>query len=38
MTPRLMWDNVRAEIVTIPSGYLFFDDTVLDKDFSRQIE
>jgi hypothetical protein len=38
MTPRLIWDNVRDEIVTTPTGYLLFDDTVLDKDFSRQIE
>ncbi|MGZ8095090.1 MAG: IS701 family transposase [Methylosarcina sp.] len=37
MTPRLIWDNVRAGIVTTPNGYLLFDDTVLDKDFSQQI-
>jgi hypothetical protein len=38
MTPRLMWDNVRDEIVPTPAGYLIFDDTVLDKDYSRQID
>jgi hypothetical protein len=38
MTPRLLWDNVRDEIVPTPTGYLLFDDTVLDKDYSRQIE
>lgn len=37
MTPRLIWDNVRNEIVLTPAGYLIFDDTVLDKDFSREI-
>jgi hypothetical protein len=37
MTPRLIWDTSRAEIVATPSGYLIFDDTVLNKDFSRQI-
>lgn len=37
MTPRLIWDNVRDEIVSTPTGYLLFDDTVLDKDYSRQI-
>jgi hypothetical protein len=37
ITPRLIWDNVRNEIVPTPTGYLLFDDTVLDKDFSQQI-
>jgi hypothetical protein len=37
MTPRLMWDNVRHEIIATPSGCLLFDDTVLNKDFSQQI-
>ncbi|MGZ8200239.1 MAG: IS701 family transposase, partial [Methylosarcina sp.] len=31
MTPRLIWDNVCDEIVPTPTGYLLFDDTVLDK-------
>ncbi|EIC30093.1 MULTISPECIES: IS701 family transposase [Methylomicrobium] len=38
MTPRLIWDNVRDDIVPTLTGYLLFDDTVLDKDYSRQIE
>ena len=36
--PRLVWENVAAEVVQTPAGYLVFDDTVVDKDFSFQIE
>ena len=28
--PRLVWDNVRAQVVETERGYLVFDDTVLD--------
>lgn len=38
MTARLVWDNVRDQVVSTPAGYLVFDDTVLDKDFSHRIE
>lgn len=38
ITPRLIWDNGRGEIVPAAKGYLLFDDTVLDKNPSRQIE
>lgn len=31
ITPRLVWENVREQVVTTPQGYLVFDDTVLDK-------
>ena len=31
ITPRLIWDNVKSQLVTTESGYLIFDDTVLDK-------
>jgi hypothetical protein len=31
LTPRLVWENVQAEIEATPDGYLLFDDTVLDK-------
>ncbi|MDD5462327.1 MAG: hypothetical protein PHG00_11955 [Methylococcales bacterium] len=37
ITARLMRDNVRDEIVTTPSAYLPFDDSVPDKDFSWPI-
>lgn len=38
LTPRLIWDNVQRQIVFSPHGYLLFDDTVLDKNYSHQIE
>lgn len=37
VTPRVVWERVRAELVPSPHGYLVFDDTVLDKNDSRQI-
>ncbi len=36
-TPRLVWQQVKHQIVLSPSGYLLFDDTVLDKDHSHRI-
>jgi hypothetical protein len=38
MTPRLVWDNVRAQIVPHEDGCIVFDDSVTDKDFSHKIE
>lgn len=38
LTPRLVWENVRSQVVTTPNGYLVFDDTVLDKNYSHAIE
>jgi DDE superfamily endonuclease len=38
ITPRLVWDNVRAQVVAVERGYLIFDDTVLDKNYSHAIE
>jgi len=36
--PRLVWENVRKEVVQTPYGFFVFDDSVLDKNFSRHIE
>ena len=36
--PRLVWENVRTQVILTPSGFLVFDDTVIDKNSSRQIE
>jgi hypothetical protein len=36
--PRLVWENVKAQVVQTPEGYVVFDDTVADKDFSSKIE
>lgn len=34
----MVWEQVKGEVVTTPHGYLVFDDTVADKNHSRQIE
>ena len=36
--PRLVWENVRDQVVGTPGGFLVFDDTVLDKRYSDKIE
>jgi hypothetical protein len=38
ITPRLVWENVRTQVAPTPRGYVVFDDTVLDKNFSFAIE
>lgn len=38
MTPRLVWDNVRDSIEVSVKGYIVFDHTIIDKNFSHQIE
>lgn len=38
LPPRLVWENVRGQIVTSPNGFIIFDDMVLDKDHSEKIE
>jgi hypothetical protein len=38
ITPRPVWDNVRAQVVATERGYVIFDDTVLDKNCSHSIE
>ncbi len=38
LTPRLLWEQVKNSIVTSPDGYLLFDDTVADKNYSFAIE
>jgi len=35
--PRLVWENVRGQVVPTPRGYVLFDDTVLDKNTSFAI-
>jgi hypothetical protein len=36
--PRLVWENVKGQVVQTAYGFLVFDDTVLDKNFSHKIE
>ena len=38
ITPRLIWENVESQVDRTPDGYLIFDDTVLDKNYSFSIE
>ena len=38
LTPRLLWDNVKDEIEIDENAYLIFDDTVIDKSHSEEIE
>lgn len=38
LTPRLLWEQVQVDLIESPQGYLVFDDTVLDKSYSRKID
>jgi hypothetical protein len=38
LTPRLIWENVESQIERTADGYVVFDDTVLDKNSSFEIE
>jgi hypothetical protein len=38
LSPRLVWEHVQSDIVASESGYILFDDTVADKNYSREIE
>lgn len=38
VTARLVWENVHGQVVQTANGYLVFDDTVLDKNSSFEIE
>jgi hypothetical protein len=37
-TSALLWEHAKPKIIPCDEGYLVFDDTVLDKNFSRKIE
>lgn len=38
ITPRLVWENVERQVMQTSKGYVVFDDTVLDKQYSFAIE
>jgi hypothetical protein len=38
LRPNLTWENVSRQVVQTPNGFLIFDDTVADKNFSHEIE
>jgi hypothetical protein len=37
VTPRVVWERIRATLAPSPNGYLLFDDTVLDHNHSRHM-
>jgi hypothetical protein len=37
LSPKLTWENVQIQVVQTPKGFLIFDDTVADKDFSHKV-
>lgn len=38
LTPRLVWELVKTDVVPSSNGFILFDDTVADKNFSHDIE
>jgi hypothetical protein len=38
ITPRLIWENVKNQAIQTEDGYVIFDDTVVDKNYSYSIE
>ena len=38
LTSRLVWEHARSQIEASVHGFVIFDDTVLDKNFSHKIE
>jgi len=36
--PRMVWENVQSQVIQTPYGFIVFDDTVIDKNFSHDIE
>jgi hypothetical protein len=38
LTPRLIWEKAKQTLVQSSAGYLIFDDTVVDKSYSFEIE
>ena len=38
ISPRQVWENVKDDICFSENGYLLFDDTVVDKNYSSKIE
>jgi hypothetical protein len=37
ITPYLVWENVKGQIIQTPDGYILSDDTVIDKNYSHKI-
>ena len=37
LTPRMLWEHVKTDLVADPDGYVIFDDTVIDKRYAKKI-
>ena len=37
LKPRHIWEEVKADVVQIPDGYIIFDDTILEKKHAEKI-
>ena len=37
LTPRMLWEHVKNDVVMDPDGYLIFEDTVIDKRYAKKI-
>lgn len=38
LSPKLVWEHIKNDIVTSDKGYILFDDTVIDKNYSFAID
>jgi hypothetical protein len=38
LSPKLTWENVQHQVIQTPKGFVVYDDTVADKDYSHKIE
>lgn len=38
ITPHLVWENVKGQVKQSSKGYLVFDDTIVDKNFSFKMD
>ena len=36
--PQMVWENVKSQVIQTPYGFIVFDDTVIDKNYSHDIE
>ncbi len=38
LSPKLTWENVQNQVIQTPKGFVVYDDTVADQDYSHKIE
>ena len=37
LTPRIVWEQVKSDVVQTPDGYIIFDDTPIEKAHAKKI-